>query len=83
MNENGTLEDFGMKVSDINPDDPKWSAEQATVIRHLLKKREQYLHEGRVECAHGVRGAIILVVSVFTDFTVDHEPDYKTNWGEL
>ncbi len=72
-----------MKVCDINPDDSKWSAEQATVIRQLMKKREQYLHEGRVECAHGVRGAIILVVSVFSDFTVDHQSDYQSNWPEL
>lgn len=68
-----------MKISDINPNDPKWTTEQSEVIRHLLKKREQYLHEGRIDCAHGVRGAIILVVSVFCDFTVDH----KTSFGDL
>lgn len=68
-----------MKVSDINPDDPKWTTEQATVIRQLIQKRNQYLHAGRVAEAHGVRGAIILVVSVFCDFTIDH----TTNFGDL
>ena len=56
-----------MKLSEVDPDDPRWSFEASAVFRALYAKADSYIAQNRNKEAHGVWSCIIIVANVLNE----------------
>ena len=66
------------QLDSVNPLSPELTEPESFALTRMLEKREQYVEQGRFDCAHGAGTMIWILWQSLT-----YGKQQQTGWGEL